>query len=178
MVKIDFVYQNVKDIALPIPLPEADIYTLGDARTMRIQWRKSGILIPPIGRSSTSGAPKRPCTPTPDPENVKKDAAECDNPPGAPKKKRPGTPKKKGRGKAEPKEPALKATESKGKTAPKEPAAKNVWTSAHSKFVMGKPMMSTEELAGVGVNTRGLHNHYITHAMHKDNTSIVGAFKA
>ena len=48
MVKIDFVYQNVKDIALPIPLPEADIYTLEDARTMRIQWKKSGILIPPL----------------------------------------------------------------------------------------------------------------------------------
>jgi len=89
VVKIDFVYQNVKDIALPIPLPEADIYTLGDARTMQIQWKKSGILIPPIGRSSTSGAPKRPRTLTPDPENVKKDVAACDNPPPAPKKKRP-----------------------------------------------------------------------------------------
>ena len=38
--------------------------------------------------------------------------------------------------------------------------------------------MSTEELASAGVNTRVLHKHYITHAMHKDNTSIVGAFKA
>ena len=73
MVKIDFVHQNAKDIALPIPMLEADIYTLGDALTMRIQWKKSGILIPPIGRSSTSGAPKRPRTPTPDPEYVKKD---------------------------------------------------------------------------------------------------------
>jgi len=43
---------------------------------------------------------------------------------------------------------------------------------------MGKPMLSTEELASAGVNTRRLHNHYITHAMHKDNTLIVGAFKA
>ena len=43
---------------------------------------------------------------------------------------------------------------------------------------MGKSMMSTEELASAGVNTRGLHNHYITHAVHNDNTSIVGAFKA
>ena len=76
---------------------------------------------PPIGRSSTSGAPKRPRTPTPDPENVKKDVAACYDPPGAPKKKRPATPKKKGRGKAETKEPAQKATESKGKAAPKEP---------------------------------------------------------
>ena len=42
---------------------------------------------------------------------------------------------------------------------------------------MGKPMMSTEELASAGVNTRGLHNHYITHAMDNDNTSIVGEFK-
>lgn len=48
MVKIDFVHENAKDVALPIPLPEADIYTLGDARTMRIQWKKSGILIPPL----------------------------------------------------------------------------------------------------------------------------------
>ena len=48
VVKIDFVHQNAKDIALPIPLPEADIYTLGDAVTMRIQWKKSGILIPPL----------------------------------------------------------------------------------------------------------------------------------
>ena len=48
VVKIDFVYQNTKDIALPIPLPEANIYTLGDVVTMRIQWMKSGILIPPL----------------------------------------------------------------------------------------------------------------------------------
>jgi len=48
MVKIDFVHQNAKDIALPIPLPEADIYTLLDALTMWIQWKKSGILIPPL----------------------------------------------------------------------------------------------------------------------------------
>ena len=67
--------------------------------------------------------------------------------------------------------------EAKGKPTPKEPA-NSVWTSTHSKFVMGKPMLSTEELASAGVNARGLHNHYITHAMHKDNTSIVGAFKA
>ena len=126
VVKIDFVHQNAKDIALPIPMLEADIYTLGDVVTMRIQWKKSGILIPPIGRLSTSGAPKRPRTPTPDPENVKKDAAACDNSPRVPKKKRPATPKKKGRGKAEPKELAQKATKSKGKVAPKEPAAKNV----------------------------------------------------
>ena len=37
VVKIDFVHKNTKDVALPIPLPEADIFTLGDARTMRIQ---------------------------------------------------------------------------------------------------------------------------------------------
>ena len=92
---------------------------------------------PPIGRSTTSGAPKQPRTPTPDPENVNKDAAACDDPPGAPKKKRPATPKKKGRGKAATKEPAQKATESKGKAAPKQLAAKNVWTFAHSKFEMG-----------------------------------------
>ena len=48
VVKIDFVHQNAKDIALPILLPEADIYTLGDAITKRIQWKKSGILIPPL----------------------------------------------------------------------------------------------------------------------------------
>ena len=108
---------------------------------------------------------------------MKKDAATCDDPPGAPKKKRPATPKKKGRGKAEPKEPAQKATESKGKAAPKEPAAKNVWTSAHSKFVMGNPMLSELDLATAGVNTKGLHKHYMTHA-NDDNTSIVGQFKA
>ena len=129
---------------------------------------------PPIGRSSTSGAPKQPRTPTPDPENVKKDAAACDDPPPAPKKERPATPKKKGRGKAEPKPPAQKA---KGKEAPKEPAAKNVWTSAHSEFVMGKPMLSELDLATAGVNTKGLHKHYMTHA-NDDNTSIVGQFKA
>ena len=37
MVKIDFVHKNAKDVALPILLPEADIYTLGDARIMLIQ---------------------------------------------------------------------------------------------------------------------------------------------
>ena len=39
-------------------------------------------------------------------------------------------------------------------------------------------MMSTKELASAGVNTRGLHKHYMTHTMHDDNTSIVGEFKA
>ena len=29
MVKIDFVHENGKDVALPIPLPEADIFTWG-----------------------------------------------------------------------------------------------------------------------------------------------------
>ena len=48
VVKIDFVHENAKDVALPIPMPEADIYTLGDALTIRIQWKKSGILIPPL----------------------------------------------------------------------------------------------------------------------------------
>ena len=99
------------------------------------------------------------------------------SPPTPPKKKEPTTPKKKGRGKAEPKEPAQKATESKGKAAPKEPA-KNVWTSAHSKFEMGKPMLSELVLATAGVNTKGLHKHYITYAMDNDNTPIVGEFKA
>ena len=108
---------------------------------------------------------------------MKNDAVACNDRPGAPKKKRPASPKKKGRGKAEPKEPAQKATESKGKAAPKEPAAKNVWTSAHSKFVMGKPMLSELDLATVGVNTKGLHKHYMTYA-NDDNTSIVGQFKA
>ena len=56
--------------------------------------------------------------------------------------------------------------------------AKSVWTSAHSKFEMGKPMLSKEELASAGVNTRGLHKHYMTHAMDNDHTSIVSAFKA
>ena len=37
VVKIDFVHENAKDVVLPIPLPEADIYTLGDALTMRIE---------------------------------------------------------------------------------------------------------------------------------------------
>ncbi|RLN03757.1 hypothetical protein C2845_PM13G11810 [Panicum miliaceum] len=37
---------------------------------------------------------------------------------------------------------------------------------------MGKPMMTTEELASAGVNTRGLHKHYISHAIHKENPSI------
>ena len=99
-----------------------------------------------------------------------------DDPPAAPKKKRPATPKKGGRGKSEPKEPAQKATESKGKAAPKEPA-KNVWTSAHSKFVMGNPMLSELDLATAGVNTKGLHKHNMTHA-NDDNTSIMGQFKA
>jgi len=72
---------------------------------------------------------------------------------------------------------AKKAMEAKGKAAPTEPA-KSVWTSAHSKFQMGKRMMSTEELASAGVNTRALHKHYVTHAMHNDNLSIVGQFTA
>ncbi|RLN12401.1 hypothetical protein C2845_PM09G11440 [Panicum miliaceum] len=39
-------------------------------------------------------------------------------------------------------------------------------------------MMTMEELASAGVNTRGLHNNYISHVMHKENPSIVGEFKA
>ena len=39
-------------------------------------------------------------------------------------------------------------------------------------------MLSDLDLATAGVNTRGLHNHYITHAMDNDNMSIVGEFKA
>ena len=42
-------------------------------------------------------------------------------------------------------------------------------------------MLSKEELASAGVNTRVLHKHYITHAMNNnndDNLSIVGEFKA
>ena len=98
VVKLDYVHDNAKDVALPIPLLEADIYTLGDAHTMWIQWKKSGILIPPIGWSSTSGSQKRPRTPTPEPESVKKDVATCDSNPPL-KKKRPTTPNKKGSGK-------------------------------------------------------------------------------
>ena len=101
----------------------------------------------------------------------------CDDPLPAPKKKRPATPKKKGSGKAGPKPPAQKATESKAKVAPKEPTAKNVWTSAHSKFVMGNPMLSELDLATAGVNTKGLPKHYMTHA-NGDDTSIVGHYKA
>jgi len=108
---------------------------------------------------------------------VNKDAAVCDDPPAAPKKKRPATPKKKGRGKTETKESEQKAVESKGKAAPKELAAKNVWTSAHSKFVMVNPMLSELDLATAGVNTKGLHKHYMTHA-NGDDTSIVGHYKA
>ena len=42
---------------------------------------------------------------------------------------------------------------------------------------MGKPMLSELDLTTVGVNTKGLHKHYMTHA-NDDNTSIVGQFKA
>ena len=37
VVKLDFVHENAKDVALPILVPEADIFILADARTMRIQ---------------------------------------------------------------------------------------------------------------------------------------------
>jgi len=92
------------------------------------------------------------------------------------KEKETSHPKKKGRGKAKTQEPAQKAMELKGKATPKEPA-KNVWTSTHSKFEMGKPMLSELDLATVGVNTNGLHKHYMTHA-NDDDTSIMGQFKA
>jgi len=71
------------------------------------------------------------------------------------------TPKKKVRGIAA---AAKKATEAKGKVAPKE-TAKNACTTSHPKFVMGKPMMTTEEPASAGVSTRGLHN-YVHHPCH------------
>ena len=53
----------------------------------------------------------------------------------------------------------------------------SVWTSAHSKFEMGKPMLLELDLATAGVNTKGLHKHYMTHA-NGDDTSIVGHYKA
>jgi len=40
VVKLDYVHDNAKDVALAIPLPEDDIFTLGDVRTIRIQWKK------------------------------------------------------------------------------------------------------------------------------------------
>ena len=43
---------------------------------------------------------------------------------------------------------------------------------------MGNPMLSELDLATAGVNTKGLHKHYITHTMDNDNTSIVGEFMA
>ena len=54
VVKIDFVYENAEIVELDIPLPEAEIFTLGDARDTQIQWKKSVIRIPPIGRSVAS----------------------------------------------------------------------------------------------------------------------------
>ena len=42
---------------------------------------------------------------------------------------------------------------------------------------MGKPILSELDPATAGVNTKGLHKHYMTHA-NDDNTSIVGQFKA
>ena len=39
-------------------------------------------------------------------------------------------------------------------------------------------MLLELDLATAGVNTNGLHKHYITHAMDNDNTSIVDEFKA
>ncbi|RLN28314.1 hypothetical protein C2845_PM05G17920 [Panicum miliaceum] len=198
VVKIDYVYQNIEAIPLDIPLLDAEIFTFGDARNTRIQWKKSGILIPPMGRSSsTGGAQKRTRTPTPSPlspmvqmphppsqkidQAIKDQTLEpvtVDALGSPPKKRRLTTPKtatvKKGRGKAA--AAAKKAMKVKGKEAPKEPA--NAWTLAHPKFVMGKPMLTTEELASAGVNTRGLHRHYISHAMQQEDLSIVGEFKA
>ena len=42
---------------------------------------------------------------------------------------------------------------------------------------MGKPILSELDLATVGVNTKGLHKHYMTYA-NDDKMSIVGQFKA
>ena len=42
---------------------------------------------------------------------------------------------------------------------------------------MGKPMLSELDLATAGVNTKGLHKHYMTHA-NDDDTSMMGQFKA
>ena len=42
---------------------------------------------------------------------------------------------------------------------------------------MGKSMLSELDLATAGVNTKGLHKHYMTHASGGD-MSIVGQFKA
>ncbi|RLM74031.1 hypothetical protein C2845_PM15G00940 [Panicum miliaceum] len=58
VVKIDHVHQKVEAIPLDIPLPNAEIFTLGDARNTRIQWKKSGILIQPISWSSSTGGAK------------------------------------------------------------------------------------------------------------------------
>ena len=42
---------------------------------------------------------------------------------------------------------------------------------------MGKPMLSELDLATAGVNTKGLHKHYMTHA-NDDDTSMMAHFKA
>jgi len=42
---------------------------------------------------------------------------------------------------------------------------------------MGNPMLSELDLTTAGVNTNGLHKHYMTHA-NGDDTSIVGHYKA
>ena len=42
---------------------------------------------------------------------------------------------------------------------------------------MGKTMLSELDLATAGVNTKGLHKHYMTHA-NDDDTSIVSHYKA
>ncbi|RLN23092.1 hypothetical protein C2845_PM07G09490 [Panicum miliaceum] len=165
VVKIDHVHQNAEAIPLDIPLPDAEIFTLGDARNTRIQWKKSD------AASTVREIDQATKDQTLEPVTVVASGS-------PPKKKGRTTPKaaatKKGRGKAA---AAKKATEVKGKEAPKEPT--NTWTLAHPKFVMGKPMLTTEEeLASAGVNTSGLHKHYISHAMHQEDPSIVGEFKA
>jgi len=116
VVKVYYVHENAEPIPLDIPMPDADIFTLGDARTKQIQWKKSAILILPINRSiaSSSGRPsatcdqKRPRTPTPEP--VKKDVIAG----SPPKKKGRTTPKKREGVRQNPRNQQKKNNESKG----------------------------------------------------------------
>ncbi|RLN39276.1 uncharacterized protein C2845_PM01G44580 [Panicum miliaceum] len=56
VVKVDCVHENAEAYPLDIPVPNAEMFTLGDARTLWIQWKKRGVIISPLGRSIASSS--------------------------------------------------------------------------------------------------------------------------
>jgi hypothetical protein len=56
VVKVDIVYDNLKDLKLKVPLDDTTL-TIRDAVTRKVQWRWTSIDIDPLAAASASTTP-------------------------------------------------------------------------------------------------------------------------